>query len=150
MGKRLIDLGKERLPLLLLGGVSLASLALIVVFGQTAKRLLLTEPVEPTQQQNQESAKVFQLASVPVEARRDMLQQLIDSGAENDAYLARYVSATDLLGQGQGAEALSILGDQSKDRHVFAPYVLLRRGQAQLLTGESPTSWDTLLADYGT
>ena len=150
MGKRLINLGKERLPLLFLGGVSLASLALIVVFGQTAKRWLPTEQVEPTQQQELESTKAFQLALQPPEARRDMLQQLIEFGSASDAHLARYLLATDLLNQEQGSEALAVLSNQTVAQHVLTPYVLLRRGQAQQLTGEAPTSWNDLLANYDT
>ncbi len=152
MGKRLIDLGKERLPLLLLGGAGLASLALITFFGQAAKRLLPAEQTVKPIQQQQAPIKTFQLALQPPEIRRDRLQQLIASGAENDAYLASYLLATDLLNQGQAAEALSLLEEQQKhgEQHALAPYVLLKRGQAQLLAGELPTSWDELLANYDT
>ncbi|WP_458789464.1 lytic transglycosylase domain-containing protein [Adonisia turfae] len=152
MGKRLIDFGKERLPLLLLGGVSLASLALIVFFGQATKRFLPTEPAtESAQLQQAASAKTFQLALQPAETRRDMLQQVIDSGIDGDAYLATYLLATDLLNQGQAAEALSTLGELEKTKQsALTPYVLLKRGQAQLLTGESPTSWNELLGNYDT
>lgn len=150
MGKRLIDIGKERLPLLLLGGAGLASLALIAFFGQAAKRLLPAEPIAESIQQQEAPTKTFQLALQPPDVRRDMLQQLVVSGSESDAYLASYLLATDLLNQGEAAEALSILGAQEKRDDALAPYVLLKQGQAQLLTGESPTSWNELLANYDT
>ena len=148
MGKRLIDQGRARLPLVLLGGVSLASLALVVFFGQAARRLLPAEqPVELTQQQ--ESAKVFELALQPPEVRQDMLRQLA-SGADQDAYLASYLLAADLLNQGQAAEALSTLRAQEKNtqQKALTPYRLLKQGRAQLLAGEQPSSWDDLLANY--
>ena len=151
MGKRLIEIGKERLPLLLLGGVSLASLALIVFFGQAARRLL---PVEPTAeiQQHQATIQTFQLALQPPQVRRDRLEQLAASGVEDEAYLASYLLATDLLNQGKAVEALAVLETQELQNqdHVLTPYVLLKRGQAQLLAGESPTSWNELLTNYET
>lgn len=154
MGKRLIDIGKERLPLLLFGGVSLASLALMIFFGQAFRQLLSPEPAtRDSQKQQQTSTKVFQLALQSPEIRRDMLQQLIDLGGNSDAYLARYLLGTDLLSQGQAAAALSVLGamlENVDEQTVLSPYVLLKQGQAQLLAGESPTSWDQLLTDYAT
>ncbi|MGD1949551.1 MAG: transglycosylase SLT domain-containing protein [Leptolyngbyaceae cyanobacterium] len=148
MGKRLIDQGRARLPLILLGGISLASLALVIFFGQAAKRLLPAEQsVELTQQQ--ESAKVFELALQPPEVRQDMLKQLA-SGADQDAYLASYLLAADLLNQGQAAEALSALKAQEKNtqQNALTPYRLLKQGRAQLLVGEQSSSWDELLANY--
>lgn len=154
MGKRLIDIGKERLPMLLLGGVSLASLALIVFFGQAARQLLLDKPAaEPTIesiQQSSASSKIFRLALQPADVRRDLLQQLIDSG-ESDAYLANYLLATDLVKQGQAAEALAVLGETENEQYAaLTPYVLLKKGRAQLLAGQSPTSWNKLLDNHAT
>ncbi len=152
MGKRLINIGKERLPLLLLGGVSLASLALIIFFSQATKQLLPTQQTAEFTQQPVETSKAFQLALQPPEVRRSMLQQLIATGADSDAYLASYLLAVDLLNQGQAVEALSTLAElgNSNQPTVLTPYVLLKRGQAQLLTGESPTSWNELLTSYDT
>ncbi|MEM1254245.1 MAG: transglycosylase SLT domain-containing protein [Cyanobacteria bacterium P01_H01_bin.21] len=148
MGKRLIDRGRARLPLILLGGVSLASLALVIFFGQAAKRLLPAEQsVELAPQQ--ESAKVFELALQPPEIRQGVLKQLA-SGADQEAYLASYLLAADLLNQGQAAEALSTLRAQEKNtqQQALTPYRLLKQGRAQLLAGEQPSSWDELLANY--
>lgn len=150
MGKRLIDLGKERLPLLLLGGVSLASLALIVFFGLAANRLLPDEQTVESTTPLSETSKAFQLALQPAEVRRDMLLQLIDAGTDNDAYLARYLLANDLLNQGQAADALTVFENRHDQPHALAPYMLLKQGQAELLAGQSPTSWNQLLANYDT
>ena len=155
MGKRLIDRGKEHLPLLLLGGISLASLALIVFFGQAARRALPNGETNPAGQEQKavESSEAFRLALQPPEIRQELLQQLIVPEQNTaDTYLARYLLATDLLDQGQAAEAVNTLGDQGKieSNPVLAPYALLKQGQAQLLAGEATTSWTKLLASYDT
>ncbi len=155
MGKRLIDRGKEQLPLLLLGGISLASLALIVFFGQAARRAMPNGETNPAGQEQKavESSEAFRLALQPPEIRQELLQQLIVPEQNTaDTYLARYLLATDLLDQGQAAEAVNTLGDQGKieSNPVLAPYALLKQGQAQLLAGEATTSWTKLLASYDT
>ncbi|MBE9068587.1 transglycosylase SLT domain-containing protein [Leptolyngbya cf. ectocarpi LEGE 11479] len=152
MGKRLIELGKAQLPLLLLGGISLASLGLIVFFSQVAKQVLPTAPSGQSQPQQTDST-VFRLALQPPETRTDMLRQMIATDQKSqDTYLASYLLATDLLAQGNANEALTVLDNQdpSNGADVLAPYVLLRRGQAQVLAGEAPTSWNELLANYDT
>lgn len=148
MGKRLINLSKEQLPLMLLGGISFASLALIVFFAQAAKRAL--PDAQPVATETASTSAVFRLALQPTEARDQLLQQLIESEpTTKDAYLGRYLLATDRLNQGQAAEALALLSEQpTNSSSALAPYVILRRGQAQLLAGEEPTSWDELLANY--
>lgn len=149
MGKRLVDLGKEQLPLLLLGGISLASLALILFFGQAAKQVLPTNQTNTAQSQQAADSAVFRLALQPDTARSEMLQQIIGGNQNSeDTYLARYLLATDLLNQGQAAEALTTLQDQEKVDQALTPYVLLRQGQAQLLLGEPTTSWNRLFSDY--
>ena len=132
---------------MLLGGVSLASLALIVFFGQAAKRVLPAAQTTISQQQSAESA-AFRLALQPLEARRENLLQLVASDDDH----ARYLLATDLLSQGQATEALALLDEQatSKTQTLLAPYVLLKQGQAQRLAGETPTGWEQLLADHAT
>ncbi|MBT9317112.1 lytic transglycosylase domain-containing protein [Leptothoe spongobia] len=153
MGKRLINLGKEQLPLLLLGGISLASLALIVFFAQATKQAL---PDDQTTSEHQtetaaSDSAAFRLALLPPEGRYEMLLQLIGAGQNSkDSYLARYLLATDLLDQGKAAEALAILDGQEKSQNALTPYVLLKQGQAQLLAGEAPASWNQLLANYDT
>lgn len=152
MGKRLIDLGKTQLPLLLLGGISLASLGLIVFFGQAAKQVLPPEPSGQSQPQQSDSM-VFRLALQPPEMRADRLKKAIATDQkEQDKYLASYLLATDLLAEGKAAEALTVLDNSGKSngKDALAPYVLLRRGQAQVLAGETPTSWKELLANYDT
>ena len=106
MGKRFIDRGKEQLPLLLLGGISLASLALIVFFGQAARRALPNAVTNPGQEQTAvKASEAFRLALQPPEVRQELLQQLIVPEQNTaDTYLARYLLATDLLDQGQAAE----------------------------------------------
>ncbi|MEM9267243.1 MAG: tail length tape measure protein, partial [Cyanobacteria bacterium P01_F01_bin.13] len=154
MGKRLINLGKEQLSLLLLGGVSLASLALIVFFGQAAKRVLPHAQTSPSQkQQTALESEAFRLALQPPDIRYKLLQGLIASGQNaTDTYLASYLLATDLLEQGKANEALATLNtlDPGDSSSALTPYVLLKHGQAQLLTGESPASWNQLLTDYDT
>lgn len=156
MGKRLIDLGKAQLPLLMLVGISLASVALIVFFGQATKQVL--PPADPDSENQRQQATdstnsaVFRLALQPPETRTEMLQQVITSSKNGeDAELARYLLATDWLEQGKATDVLSLLGEQavtSDDQSVLMPYFLLKRGQAQLMAGESPTSWNELLAKY--
>ncbi|MEM7795583.1 MAG: transglycosylase SLT domain-containing protein [Cyanobacteria bacterium P01_C01_bin.118] len=149
MGKRLINLSKEQLPLLLLGSISFASLALIIFFAQAAKRALPDAQPVTTETLPSSASKVFRLALQPPEAREQLLQQLIESEPTSaDADLGRYLLATDRLEQGQAADAVTLLSEQKTDGSALTPYVLLKRGQAQLLAGESPTSWDQLLADY--
>lgn len=158
MGKRLIDRFKEQLPLLMLGGISLASLALILFFGQAARRALTHTATSPgpgktTSGVASGTSEALRLALQPPEIRQDLLQQMITSEQNTtDGELARYLLATDLLDQGQAAEALTTLGEEgTKSREeALTPYVLLKRGQAQLLAGESPTSWNELLTNYDT
>ncbi len=158
MGKRLTDRFKEQLPLLLLGGISLASLALILFVGQAARRALPNGATSPGQGTTVSGAasgtsEALRLALQPPEIRQDLLQQMITSEQNTtDGELARYLLATDLLDQGQAAEALTTLGEegQKSREEALTPYVLLKRGQAQILAGESPTSWNELLANYDT
>ncbi|MEM9807904.1 MAG: tail length tape measure protein, partial [Cyanobacteria bacterium P01_D01_bin.56] len=148
MGNRL----KEQLPLLLLGGISLASLALVVFFAQAAQRALPPKQINQAQQTQQlTDSEAFRLALQPPAARSEMLQQLISSNQSGqDTALARYLLATDLLAQGNGDDALATLeGDAMNEApEALKPYVLLKQGQAQTLTGEAPNSWNQLLTDY--
>ena len=147
MGKRL----KKQLPLLLLGGISVASLALVVFFAQAAHRALPPSQTNQAQKQTKTDSEVFRLALQPPATRSEMLQQLISGGKNSqDTALARYLLATDLLAQGNGAEALATLtSDAIADApKALIPYVLLKQGQAQQLAGAPPDSWNQLLADY--
>ena len=149
MGKRFINLGKEQLPLLLLGGISVASLALVAFFAQATRQALPDGPTGSPQTQTVESAAVFRLALQPPEARQEQLQALIANDlASEEAQLGRYLLATDLLGQGQAAAALAVLEEPPTGDGALTPYTLLKRGQAQQLAGERPTSWDELIANY--
>ncbi|MEA5462842.1 lytic transglycosylase domain-containing protein [Leptothoe sp. PORK10 BA2] len=158
MDKRLIDRLKEQLPLLMLGGISLASLALILFFGQAARRTLSHGATNPSPGQTAssigaETSETLRLAMQPPEIRQELLQQVITADQNKaDSGLARYLLATDLLNQGQAAAALTALGEPGKNKasDALTPYVLLKRGQAQLLAGETPTSWNELLANYDT
>ncbi|NEP61153.1 MAG: transglycosylase SLT domain-containing protein [Symploca sp. SIO2G7] len=150
MGKRLFNLGKGQLPLFLLGGISLASIALIVFFGQVAKRVLPTVQTSSAQPHKADSA-VFRLALEPAAARSELLRQLIvTSQNAEDRYLAQYLLATDLLSQGNATEALTTLEELPPAQHVLTPYALFKKGQAQQLAGEPPTGWQQLLATYDT
>lgn len=148
MGKRL----REQLPLLLIGGISLASLALVGFFVRATQRALppATESSKIQQPILTESA-ALRLALQPPAARAEMLKQLIaDDQAGQDSLLASYLLATDLLNQGNGTDASAILDNQAMADAPIAlvPHVLLKQGQAQKLSGVSPQSWSQLLADY--
>ncbi|MBT9310858.1 transglycosylase SLT domain-containing protein [Leptothoe kymatousa] len=146
MGKRL----KEQLPLLLLGGISLASLALVVFFAQAAQRAMPPKQLNQAQQQRSADSEVFRLALQPAAGRAEMLQQTIASQNNQDSALARYLLATDLLAQGNGAEALTALDQSAVDQapKALRPYVLLKQGQAQTAAGEAPIQWNELLDKY--
>ncbi|MGD1857003.1 MAG: transglycosylase SLT domain-containing protein [Leptolyngbyaceae cyanobacterium] len=155
MGKRFVNLAnlrKEQLSLMLLGGISLVSLALIVFFALAANRVLPN--AQPQQRETETAAAlgVFRLALQPPEVRYELLKQLIDTSSNSqEAAFARYLLAVDLLDQGQTADALTTLDDLDVNSSAaLTPYALLRQGQAQLLTGAEPTGWNTLLANYDT
>jgi len=93
---------------------------------------------------------VLPLVSLSPAERMVQLQVLAQSPPSLNRARARYLLASDLIKQNQGAKALSWLQGLEPDYPVLAPYIALRRAQAYELTGgtKALSAWQELLKRY--
>ncbi len=83
-----------------------------------------------------ETSSALNLALLPPAQRAVDLAVMAKGEAGLDRDRARYMLATDLINQQQADQALPLLENLEKSYEVLAPYVLLRRGQAQAAVGD--------------
>ncbi|MGC1307558.1 MAG: transglycosylase SLT domain-containing protein [Phormidesmis sp.] len=149
---------KSRWPLIALSGVSLFSIALVVAVLKTTdafnpNRSIVVNPnvsVEQSSQAVEESAVLGLVRQTPA-ARRSALSAIAQKETGVEGYRARYMLATDLINQGQGADALLLMDDLASRYTDMAPYVLLRQGQAQAAAGQAEAAiatWNQLITQH--
>ncbi len=140
---------KDRWPLIAIAGVSALSI------GMMASLIKATDPFgspdlsqsPALQSEANEASVVLKLVSQPPEIRLEALNTIAKSDRTIEGDRARYLLATDLIDQGQGGSALPLLNElsqQSAGRYeAMAPYILLKKGQAQAAAGQSEAAQDT-------
>ncbi|MEM9089147.1 MAG: transglycosylase SLT domain-containing protein [Cyanobacteria bacterium P01_F01_bin.53] len=149
---------KDRWPLLALFGVSTLSVGLIVTFLKTTDAFnpsaaVVVNPNVSTEQSSKavQGSTVLGLAKQPAEARGGALSKIAQQGNGIEGDRARYMLATDLINQGQGQDALPLIEGLERSYTDMAPYILLRRGQAQTAAGDAQaaqSTWTQLLTQY--
>ncbi|MEM9907281.1 MAG: transglycosylase SLT domain-containing protein [Cyanobacteria bacterium P01_D01_bin.44] len=151
MWKRL----KEKWPFFALAGLSALSLGMIAAVLQSTDSLQnpQTRVQAPASAAAGPSA-VLQLAIQPVAQRTEALSNLAKKTQPNlENYRARYLLATDLIQQGKGQDALPFLEGLEADYDTLAPYVMLKRGQAQAAAGDregAAQTWQQLIDRHAT
>ena len=146
---------KSKWPLIALVTTSTLSVGLIVALLKT------TDAFNPQADQDQsgtsevvdsvETSSALNLALTPPAERAVDLAVMAQGAAGLDRDRARYMLATDLINQQQADQALPLLENLEKSYEVLAPYVLLRRAQAQAAVGDKAgaiATWTRLTKKY--
>ncbi|MEO1590426.1 MAG: transglycosylase SLT domain-containing protein [Cyanobacteria bacterium J06632_22] len=138
---------QRRWPLFMLAGLTALSVGMVAaVLRSTA----IWQPAEAPPKTAADTAEndrsvVLQLATQPTAVRTEALSTLLAGEAAQgiEASRARYLLASDLLNQGQPGEALALLDGLEQNYPTLAPYIQLKRGQAQAAAGDAPAAQDT-------
>ncbi|MEO0457687.1 MAG: transglycosylase SLT domain-containing protein [Cyanobacteria bacterium P01_A01_bin.114] len=153
MWKRL----KDKWPFFALAGLSALSLGMIAAVLQSTDSLQGAQSRvqgSPSLATAAKPSAVLQLAIKPAAERTEALSTLAaNPNPSLDNYRARYLLATDLLNQGNGKEALPFLEGLEADYEAMAPYVMLKRGQAQAAAGDrtgAAQTWQQLIDQHAT
>lgn len=146
---------KDKWPLLLLASTSALSVGFVVAMLETTDAfksdgtyLNVASEQSPS---TVKSSLVLGLFKQPPAARGQTLSAIAqrDQGIEGDR--ARYLLAADLITQGKGDRALPLLQDLDTRYKILAPYVLLKKGQAQAAASQAEAAqatWTELVAKY--
>ncbi|MDJ0707831.1 MAG: transglycosylase SLT domain-containing protein [Leptolyngbyaceae cyanobacterium MO_188.B28] len=154
---------KNKFPLIALAGVSALSLGFLAAFLEVAgvvklpRQLMGNGPTVESSQENldlsiNQASKVAQLTPLPVEKRAEELNKIAEGPPSTERSQARYLLAVDLINQGKGGSAISVLAGLEEEYPTLAPYILLKRGQAQAAAGlqaDARATWLTLTKTYG-
>ncbi len=148
---------KARWPLIAIASVSALSIGMMVAL------IKATDPFRPAnlslspvlQSEENEASVVLKLVTQLPEARREALNIIAKSDRTREGDRARYLLATDLIDQGQGGSALPLLDELNQESasgyETMAPYILLKKGQAQAAAsqaGAAQDTWRQLLKTY--
>ena len=139
------------------------SLGILVAFLEVAGVVNLPRPLPKSKQSVNPSeanldlggdtaSEVARLTPLAVEQRAEELNQMAEGPPSAERNQARYLLAADLINQGQGGSAISILAGLEEEYPILAPYILLKRGRAQAAAGqrtEAETTWLNLIDAYG-
>jgi soluble lytic murein transglycosylase len=149
---------RNKWPLFALAGLSALSV------GMVAAVVMTTDMGQPRSAETQSpdtsaaisaepDSAVLKLATQPAAQRNQALNALATQATpELESYRARYLLAVDLIEQGRGGQALPLLENLEQEYEALAPYVLLKRAQAQAATGDAVTATATraeLVETYG-
>ena len=134
---------KRKWSLVVLAGTGAVSVGLVVAL------LTTTEAFDPRKEDSLqvidsvETSSALNLALLPPKERAVDLSVMANGAAGIDRDRARYMLATDLINQQQADQALPLLENLEKSYQVLAPYVLLRRGQAEAAIGDQESAITT-------
>jgi len=141
---------KDKWPLIALTGISTLSVGLIVALLKTTDafspdRAAIVNPNVAAEQSLRavDDSVVLGLAKQPPEARIETLAEIAAKGADVESDRARYLLADDLINKGQAGSALEPLENLDTSYSALAPYVLLKRAQAQTAAGQAAAAVDT-------
>ncbi len=148
---------KDRWPLIAIAGVSALSIGMMVALIKATDPFrtpnLSLSPV--LQSEENEASVVLKLVTQLPEIRREALNTIAKSDRTREGDRARYLLASDLIDQGQSGSALPLLDDLNQKSaggyETMAPYILLKKGQAQAAAnqaGAAQDTWRQLLKTY--
>ncbi len=107
-------------------------------------------PLNPTKED--EDSPVLRLVSQPLQTRVPQLEAIISGfNSAVDKHRARYLLASDLIEQKQGAKALKLLEKLESEYPVLASHIALKRAQAYEAMGDkakAESAWKELLKNY--
>ncbi|NEP57540.1 MAG: transglycosylase SLT domain-containing protein [Symploca sp. SIO2G7] len=135
--------------LCLLLGSSLFALRTTGVLERWIQAATTTNLLDPTKEDN--NSAVLPLVSLSSEERAAQLEEIASGNQSFDQYRARYLLASDLIQQQQGAAALTWLEGLESDYPVLAAHILFKRSQAYELNGERTEAikvWEEMLENY--
>lgn len=151
---------KDKWPLIALAGISTLSVGLIVALLKTTdafnpSSVALVNPNIAAEQSPDavDDSVVLGLAKQAPEERIETLSKIADRGRNVESARARYLLASDLIKNGQGGSALEPLEDLDTTYSALAPYILLKRGEAQAAAGQTEdaiATWKQLAAEHPT
>ncbi len=146
---------KDKWPLIVLASVSALSVGAVVALLET------TDAFSPggaslntASEQSPDAVKsslVLGLSKQPPEVRGQELSAIAQQNQGIEGHRARYMLASDLIGQGKGDRALPLLENLDTRYEILAPYVLLKKGQAQAAAGQADAAqatWTQLVAKH--
>ena len=144
---------KNRWPLVALVGLSALSVGAAATLLKGTDAFSPPSPADPVLSTRAlESSEVLGLTGQSVAARQMALESIAEKGRGVERDRARYLLAADYLSQGKAGSALPLLEGLEESYQVLVPYVLLKRGQAQMQTGDTPAAiatWQQLAQTYG-
>jgi len=148
----MLKLRQNRVFVVTAAGLLCALIGIIFLVTEFGKSLW--QETSDTQSQAQRrwsnNSDVLSLVSLPPTQRLRQLQAIAQSSRSLNSFRARFLLASDLIQQKQGAKALSWLADLEQYL-VLAPYVALRRAQAYEVMGnkaQASSVWQELLRHY--
>ncbi|MEA5616616.1 transglycosylase SLT domain-containing protein [Cronbergia sp. UHCC 0137] len=91
---------------------------------------------------NKAQSVVFPLVSQSVPERAAKLAEIAKTGSSPDRERARYLLASDYIETSQGEKALTLLTGLENDYPALAPYILLKKAQAEDIIGQKGKASD--------
>lgn len=143
---------KDKWPLIALLSISTFSVGMVVALLKATDAFSPTPAVVISRSPDAiADSAVLKLAKLPPETRSTALTAIAQQNEGIESDRARYLLATDLIDQNQGGSALLLL-EGLEDRYSdLAPYVLIKRGQAQRAAGQNEAAsqtWNQVVTDY--
>ncbi|WP_228024452.1 transglycosylase SLT domain-containing protein [cf. Phormidesmis sp. LEGE 11477] len=145
---------KNKWPLVALIGTGTLSIGLVVALLKTTDAFNPRGTDQAGSSQvvdSLETSSALNLALRKPAERAVDLSVMANGAAGIDRDRARYMLATDLINQQQADQALPLLENLERSYEVLAPYVLLRRGQAQAALGDQESAiatWARLIEKH--
>lgn len=143
---------KDRWPLIALVGISTFSVGMIAAVLKATDAFSPTPAVVVSRSPNAiEDSAVLKLAQQSSTTRSTALTAIAQQNEGIESDRARYLLATDLIDQNQGGSALPWLAGLEDRYEALAPYVLVKRGQAQRAASQTDAAiatWNRVLTEY--
>ncbi|MGB3297635.1 MAG: lytic transglycosylase domain-containing protein [Phormidesmis sp.] len=147
---------KDKWPLVLIASSSALLIGMVVAFLKTTDAFTLNGATHSNIAAEQlpdavRSSAVLGLSKQTPAARDQALSAIAQQNKGSEGDRARYLLAADLIGQGKGGSALPLLENLDTRYTALAPYILLKKGQAQAAasqTAAAQSTWTQLVANY--
>lgn len=149
---------KDKWPLMAIALVSTLSVGLVAALLKTtdalnpSKSALVNPNIAAEQRPDAvDNSVVLGLAEQAPEARLDTLAEIAEGGRDVESQRARYLLASDLIEKGQGGSAIAPLENLDNTYTALAPYVLIKRAQAQVAAGQpaaAEETWKQLIKEH--
>ncbi|MEM6448854.1 MAG: transglycosylase SLT domain-containing protein [Cyanobacteria bacterium P01_D01_bin.105] len=147
-----------KLPLIAMASITTVSVGLIFallkttdVFNSSRSAIVNPNIIAEQSRQAVNNSVVLSLAVQTPEARRESLTKIATQRNPVERDRARYLLAADLIATGRGGSALDPLENLETTYRPLAPYVLLKRAQAQAAADQPKAAiatWKQLVSEY--